>query len=179
MILKTERLILRPWTEDDAEDMFRYAKDERVASPAGWKTHTSLEYSQDKLIKSYIIDENYAICLKEDNRPIGDIEIMIGADSNLPIGENEGEVGFWLGVPFWGMGIASEALNEICRHSFCDLGLDKLWCEYFDGNKRSKRTMEKCGFVYHHTNRDTLWETTGEIRTEHVTCLEKEKWLKK
>jgi RimJ/RimL family protein N-acetyltransferase len=43
MILTTERLILRPWEETDAEDLYEYAKDERIGPAAGWPVHTSVK----------------------------------------------------------------------------------------------------------------------------------------
>ena len=50
-----------------------------------------------------------------------------------------------------GQGIIPEAVREIMRYGFNDLNLEKLWCGYFDGNTKSKRVQEKCGFRYHHT----------------------------
>ena len=46
MILETERLILRPWQEEDAEALFEYARDPEVGPPAGWPPHTSIENSR-------------------------------------------------------------------------------------------------------------------------------------
>ena len=60
MIIKTERLILRPWEESDAEDLYLYAKDERVGPAAGWLPHTSVENSR-KIIKTVLSEpETYA-----------------------------------------------------------------------------------------------------------------------
>ena len=50
MILETERLILRPWEETDAEECYKYAKDPRVGPAAGWPVHPSAEYSR-KIIR--------------------------------------------------------------------------------------------------------------------------------
>lgn len=176
MNFKTERLILRPWCEDDAESLFEYAKDDRVGPIAGWPPHTSVENSR-KIIKSVLsLPETYAVCLKEDNRAIGSIGLMIGGQSNLGLSENEGEIGYWIGVPFWGQGLIPEAVRELNRHAFEDLRLETLWCGYFDGNIKSKRCQEKCGFKYHHTNKNIYWELTDDIRTEHITRLTKEEW---
>ena len=54
--------------------------------------------------------------------------------------------------------------------------LKKIWCGYFDNNVKSKRVQEKCGFRYHHSNKDVYWELTDDIRTEHVSCLTEEEW---
>ena len=45
-----------------------------------------------------------------------------------------------------------------------------------DGNEKSKRVQEKCGFIYHHTNRDIHWKLMDDIRTEHVTCMSREEY---
>ncbi|QSX09474.1 GNAT family N-acetyltransferase [Alkalibacter rhizosphaerae] len=176
MELYTARLILRPWLESDAADLYLYAKDPRVGPIAGWPTHTSVENSREIIGSVLSAEETYAVCLKEDNKAIGSIGLMIGKDSNLDLPETEGEIGYWIGVPFWGQGLIPEAVEELIRYGFQDLKLTKIWCGYFDGNIQSKRVQEKCGFTYHHTNKDIYWELTDDIRTEHVTCLTREDW---
>ena len=176
MILQTERLILRPWDESDAESLYEYAKDNRVGPIAGWPPHTSVENSREVIKNVLSAPETYAVCLKEDNKAIGSIGLMIGKNSNLQLPENEGEIGYWIGVHFWGQGLIPEATRELIRHAFCDLNLETLWCGYFDGNEKSKRCQEKCGFVYHHTNKEIHWKLMDDIRTEHITMLSKEEW---
>jgi RimJ/RimL family protein N-acetyltransferase len=57
------------------------------------------------------------------------------------------------------------------------LKLEKLWCGYFEGNDKSKRVQEKCGFRYHNTKKDIYWRLMDEFRTEHITCLSKKSWM--
>ena len=101
---------------------------------------------------------------------------MIGEKSNIEIGDDEGEIGYWLGVPYWGQGLIPEAVNELIRHGFEDLNLKCLWCGYFEGNDKSKRVQEKCGFLYHHTDEDKPWPLMNDVRTEHITCLIRSQW---
>ncbi|MCI6675956.1 MAG: GNAT family N-acetyltransferase [Clostridiales bacterium] len=176
MELYTERMILRPWRESDAEACYEYAKDPNVGPIAGWPVHTSVENSREIIKNVLMADETYAVCMKEDNKAIGSIGLMIGKRSNIDIPETEGEIGYWIGVPFWGQGLIPEAVRELIHYSFEDLHLEKLWCGYFEGNIKSKRVQEKCGFVYHHTNKDIHWKLMDDIRTEHITCLTKETW---
>ena len=176
MILKTKRLLLRPWEEADAESLYEYAKDERIGPAAGWPVHSSVENSREIIRAVLSAPETYAVCRREDNTAIGCISLMIGKRSNIGLPETEGEIGYWVGVPFWGQGLIPEAAEEIIRHAFEDLRLETLWCGYFDGNKQSKRVQEKCGFVYHHTNRDLYWERMGDIRTEHIMRLTADAW---
>ena len=71
MQLTTERLILRPWAETDAGDLYRYAKDDRVGPIAGWPPHSSVDNSAEIIRTVFSAPETYAVCLKEDNRAIG------------------------------------------------------------------------------------------------------------
>ncbi len=171
MELKTERLVMRSWKESDAENLYEYAKDPNVGPIAGWPVHTSVENSREIIRDVLSAEETYAVCLKEDGKAIGSIGLMVGVASNLNIPDTEGEIGYWIGVPFWGRGLIPEAVNELLRHGFEDLKLDKIWCGYFEGNTKSKRVQEKCGFVYHHTNKDIEWKLMGDVRTEHITCM--------
>jgi RimJ/RimL family protein N-acetyltransferase len=179
MILETERLILRPWEESDADDLFQYAGNPEVGPIAGWAIHTSVENSRE-IIKSVLsAPETYAVVLKETMQPVGSIGIglMIGFASNIGLSDTEGEIGYWIGVPYWGQGLILEAVLEIMRHGFDDLDLGKMWCGYFDGNTKSKRVQEKCGFRYHYTKENVPCALEGVLRTEHITCLPKAEWI--
>ena len=175
MILETERLILRPFQDSDAESIYEYAKDPRVGPIAGWPIHTSVENSREIIRNVLAVPETYAVCLKTDGKAVGSIGLMIGEKSNLNLTDNEGEIGYWIGVPFWGQGLIPEAINELIRHAFNDLNLDRLWCGYFEGNDKSKRCQKKCGFEFHHTNKDIHWELMDDVRTEHITTLNNRK----
>lgn len=176
MDLVTARLILRPWREADAPSLYEYAKDPAVGPIAGWPPHASEGNSREIIRTVLSAPETYAVCLKEDNRAIGSVGLMIGSRSNLDLSETEGEIGYWIGVPFWGRGLIPEAVCEVIRRAFADLSLTALWCGYFDGNEKSKRVQEKCGFIYHHTNKDVFWALMNDVRTEHITRLTKEEW---
>ena len=176
MILHTRRLILRPWRESDVESLYEYARDERIGPVAGWLPHTDVENSREIIRSVLSAPETYAVCLREEDRAIGSIGLMTGSRSNIGLPEQEGEIGYWIGVPFWGRGLIPEAAGELIRHAFADLHLETLWCGYFDGNDKSRRVQEKCGFTYHHTKTDLYWKQTGDVRTEHIMRLTAEEW---
>lgn len=175
-MLETKRLLLRPWTEKDAVPLYKYAKDPDVGPIAGWPVHTSVENSREIIQKVLSAPETYAVVLKETGEPIGSIGLMIGEWSNLQIGSSEGEIGYWIGKPYWGQGLMPEAVRECMRYGFDELGLTTLWCGYFDGNDKSRRVQEKCGFRYHHTEKYKPWALMNDIRTEHITCITKDQW---
>ena len=176
MIFETDRLILRPWKESDAEDLYKYASHPDVGPIAGWPVHTSVENSREVIRDVLSAPDTYAIVLKETGHPVGSIGLMVGEASNLKAPDNEGEIGYWIGVPYWGQGLVPEAVREIMRYGFEDKQLDKIWCGYFDGNTKSKRVQEKCGFHFHHTAENVPCAIEGVFRTEHVNCLTKEEW---
>ena len=126
MVLTTDRLILRPWDEADAEDLYEYAKDERIGPPTGWPAHTSVGDSRNIIRTVLSAPETYAVCLKEDGRAIGSVGLMVGKQSNIGLPDTEAEIGYWIGVPFWGRGLIPEAVREIIRYAFEDLHLEAL-----------------------------------------------------
>ena len=107
MILETGRLILRRWEEADAEELYQYAKDPAVGPIAGWPPHTSVENSREIIRDVLTAPETYAVVLKETGKPVGSIGIMFGKNGNAPMGEQEAEIGYWIGVPYVGTGIDS------------------------------------------------------------------------
>lgn len=179
MIFETERLILRPWKIDDADSLYEYAKDPLVGPMAGWPVHTSVDNSRE-IIKSVLSkSESYAVCLKGDNKAIGSIGLSIGEDSNICITEDEAEIGYWIGVPFWGQGLIPEAVGELMKYAFEHLKMKQLWCGYFHGNEKSKIVQEKCGFKYQYTIKEKKVELMNDVRTEHVTSINRIQWSMK
>ena len=72
-----------------------------------------------------------------------------------------------------------EAVRRLLEHAFVDLGCRAMWCGYYDGNEKSRRCQEKCGFTYHHTEANKPCVLMGDVRTEHFTRLSREDWEKK
>ena len=172
MTLETERLVLRPWEEADAENLFEYAKDPEVGPPAGWRPHSSIEESR-RIIKNVLNGkEAYAVCLKSDGKPIGAIELMLSEKK-----ADECELGYWIAKPFWGQGLIPEAGRELLRRAFEDLGMNIVWCKYYDFNVKSKRVQEKLGFRYHHKVLNAEVPALGERRTDIVNIMKREDWL--
>lgn len=148
MILETERLILRPWAESDAPALYKYASDERIGNAAGWPPHKSIEESAEIIRTVFANDGVFALTLKGSDEAIGCAGFQLGEAGNFPLGEGDAEIGYWLGVPFWGLGLMPEAVRELIRYGFEELGYKVLWCGYFEGNLQSKRVQEECGFKY-------------------------------
>ena len=103
-MIQTKRLILRKWTETDADSLYEYAKDPDIGPAAGWKPIKSREESLDVILNVLNGAECYAICEKGMNKAIGAIELKLNGYSPITKQDNECELGFWLGKPFWGRG---------------------------------------------------------------------------
>ena len=176
MILETERLLMRPWKEEDAEECYRYAKDPAVGPIAGWPPHNDIENSRQIIRDVLSKPETYAVIWKGTGLPVGSIGLKTGSATDLTEKPDECEIGYWLGVPYWDRGIMTEAVREMLRHAFMDRGFRKVWAGYYDGNERSKRVQEKCGFRYQWTTDEVDIPQLHEKRKGHVTCITASEW---
>lgn len=169
--ITTDRIILRPWQESDAGPLYRYARDPDVGTVAGWAPHPSVEYSLNIIHTVFSAPETYAVVLRETGEPVGSIGVMSGEEMQ----PDEGEIGYWIGKPYWGMGLIPEAVRCMLERCFGCLGLSAVWCVYYDGNVNSRRVMDKCGFRFHHTEEGKACPL-GDVRTEHYMRITKEEW---
>ena len=175
MMLETERLILRPWRKEDAQVLYLYASDPEIGPSAGWPPHTSVENSLHVIQTVLSAPETYAVCLKENGNPIGSIGFH---RNDLAEDDDEYELGYWLGKPYWGKGIIPEAAREMLRHAFEDLKMNRIWCGYYEGNLKSRRVMDKLGFTYCKATEGIQIPLLGEVRTGHSMILTREAWEK-
>lgn len=175
-MLTTERLILRRWTEADADSLFEYASDMAVGPIAGWPPHRSREESLDVIRNVFCGAECYAICEKDSDKAIGAIELKLNGHTDMTDRDDECELGYWLGRPFWGRGYMPEAARRLLCRAFEELGMRAVWCGYYDGNERSRRVQEKLGFMYHHTCADVPAPLMSEVRVGHTNVMTKARW---
>jgi len=167
--LYTKRLLLRPITRDDANDLFEYAVDERVGPNAGWKPHSSIdeshkfiEYSIKK--KEYGQPGVYAIVLQKENKMIGTIEVH-------SYHGHKGEIGYVLNPKYWGNGYVPEAAKAIIIYAFEVLKLKRLQNGYFLFNDRSKRVSEKLEFIFEGILRKKYMNFNNEPLDEAILSL--------
>ena len=175
-VLMTQRLILRRWNQKDAEDLYRYACDPDVGPIAGWPPHKNPDESRAVIRDVLNGREAYAICLKEDRKAIGAIELKLNGHTDLTDRDDECEMGYWLGKPFWGRGIVPEAVTEMLRRAFEDIGMQKVWVGYYEGNSKSKRVQEKCRFRFQRKSEGVDVPLMQEKRTGYVSSLTKDQW---
>ncbi|WP_435102902.1 GNAT family N-acetyltransferase [Arhodomonas sp. AD133] len=145
--LQTPRLHLRPFQRDDASWVQQLAGDERVADVTASIPHPyPLEaaeawiatHEQEWAGGSGII---YAIIGKADGVPVGTVSIT-------NIGRGSGELGYWLGVPYWGLGYCTEAARALVRFAAQSCGVRELSARHVTRNPASGRVLRKVGFVH-------------------------------
>lgn len=179
MVIHTERLTLRSWRETDAANLFAYASDPDVGPAAGWPPHRSVEESREIIRTVFSAPYTFAVCLGGTDEPIGSIGLMPSrCESSCQGAGLELEVGYWIAKPFWGRGFAPEAVRAMQHYAFETLGCKALWCGYYEGNDKSLRVQQKCGFAPHHVEHDVPCELMGDVRTEYFTYLTCDDWRK-
>jgi len=148
-MIDTARLKLRSWREDDAEALFRYASDGRVSELALWPRHESVEMSR-YVIENYFMTNShtFAIVLKDAGEAIGCMGLVPDGEEHYLLGPDEREVGYWIGFPYWGRGIATEALMAFIAYCSCSLRIGGLIITTDARNIASQRVAEKCGFKF-------------------------------
>lgn len=145
-IMQTDRILLRQWTEADAEPLFKYASDPDVGPRAGWPAHQSVEEGLRVIRTFFRNDTTWAIVHRNTGEPIGFIGYYTQKTSNISIGTNDCEVEYRLGKPFWNQGICTEALRLMLDYCLHMKSFEHIWTDLFIGNPASGRVMEKCGF---------------------------------
>lgn len=168
VVIKTDRLILRPWRETDLDDLYEYASVDGVGQMAGWKPHTGLEES--KMILSSFIKQRKTFALEYQGKVIGSLGIEKYSEENYPELDNlQGrEIGYVLSKAYWGQGLMPEAVQAVITWLFREAALDFIIVGHFDWNDRSRRVVEKCGFQYIKTNKFETKYDTVENAVEYI-----------
>jgi len=144
-VLETGRLRLRPFQMSDADEVHRLIGDERVAKNLCLVPHPYPSGAAEEWIEthqaSYESGEHLTFAVLEHKS-----DQLVGAISLHPKPDQlRSEVGYWLGVPYWGRGYATEALEEIIRFGFEERGLMHIFAQHYVSNPASGRVMEKAG----------------------------------
>lgn len=144
-IIETQRLVLRPFREGDAEVMYRnWTFDKRVARYCRWYPHENIEATK-MLLKMYLdeaeqgFEYRWAITFREKDEPVGAIDVVRVSEDG-----KTAEVGYVLSHKYWGQGIMTETLKAVIRTLFYRGFTEITACHHID-NPASGRVMEKCG----------------------------------
>jgi ribosomal-protein-alanine N-acetyltransferase len=178
-VIETDRLILRPFTMEDAEPMFRnWASDDAVTKHLTWPTHESVEISNMVLsdwTSHYGEPDfyNWAIVLKENGpEPIGSIAVV-----RINSATDCAAMGYCMSRAHWRKGVMPEALNALVDFLFAEVGFNRIEAEHDVNNPASGRVMEKAGLRYEGTLRQSGRSNQGIIDVVWRAIL-REDWNK-
>ena len=174
IILKTDRLTLRPWRQEDLEDFFEYASVDGVGQMAGWLPHESKETT--RMILDSFIAHKKTFALELDGKVIGSLGIENYLEEEFPeLDALRGRsIGYVLSKDYWGQGLMPEAVKAVQKYLFDVAGLDFLLVSHYVWNGQSRRVIQKCSFrqlkiIQLKTHYDTTEDTL-------VYLLKKEDW---
>jgi RimJ/RimL family protein N-acetyltransferase len=140
-VLKTDRLVLRALCQRDVPVIVQLAGDRRVAENTARIPHPYTAADAEGLLASINQKGSETVfALELDGALIG----MSGLDPRT----DGAELGYWLGVPYWGCGYATEAARAVIDYAFSELGHDLLQSGARVSNPASRRVLEKCGFQW-------------------------------
>jgi len=165
-IIETQRLILRGLRLDDLDDFYEYAKNSNVnAELSGWGHHFVNKRKAVKFLKSYVESyEVWAIVLKTNGKVIGHVKIYPDENRGQYSERNSAKlITYALSENYWGKGYMTEAVKSVVKCAFDEMNVELLSVFHFPHNVRSKRVIEKCGFIYEATITQGFKNYDGQI----------------
>lgn len=173
--LETDRLLLRPFTADDASDVQRLAGDRAVAD-----TTLNIPHPYDDGVAEDWIGQHqasfdegkgaeFAITLKSDGALIGAIGLM----GMVP--GHQAELGYWIGRPYWNQGYCTEAARVVIGYAFSGLHLIRVHSRHFTRNPASGRVLQKAAMRHEGCRRQHVrkWDKLEDLELYGVL---KEEW---
>jgi RimJ/RimL family protein N-acetyltransferase len=141
-VLETERLLLRPPRREDAKALAVLANDRRIAENTLRIPHPYGLADAERFIAGANADDDERVFVITRGAAV------LGSCGIAKLDGERPEIGYWLGVAFWGSGYATEAARALIDHAFGDLGYDHLLGGARVSNPASRRVLEKCGFQW-------------------------------
>jgi len=172
--LTTERLILRPFRLADAPDVERLAGAREIAentlhipypypegAAAQWIAMHGQRFEEEKQV-------TLAITLKEGGELIGAISLI------LELAHDKGEIGYWIGMPYWSRGYTTEAARAVVQYGFQEWSLHRVEAFHFTRNPSSGRVLQKLGMRHEGTLRGDIKKWGEYVDTEMYGILRDE-----
>jgi RimJ/RimL family protein N-acetyltransferase len=147
MEIRCDRVLLRPWRRGDEEALVRYANNRNV-----WRN------LRDRFPNPYTMADAEAWIRRNEGMPEpttsfaivlgGEPVGAIGLERRQDVDRRTPELGYWLGEPFWGRGLATEAARAVADYAFAMFDVERLEAGVFEWNPASGRVLEKAGFHF-------------------------------
>ena len=170
-VLRTARLTLRPFKAEDAPRIQELASAREVALNTLRIPHPYPDGAAEEWIASQPAKEatgffNFAI---DDGQFVGSCGLIVNRDDDLA------EIGYWIGVPYWGRRYASEAAAELVRYGFEEMGLNRIFAAYFARNAASGSVLRKIGMKHEGTLRQAA-KKWGEYQDLEMYAIVRSDW---
>lgn len=149
---------LRQWKQEDAEAVAVAADNEKIAQnlrnafpnpytleDAKWYVNDCIAHGEENQITRAIV---------VDGKAVGSVGVFVMDD----VYEKSAELGYWLSEEYWGKGIMTEAVKNICREAYDKFDIVRIFAEPFEHNKGSRKVLEKAGFTCEGIMRDGVFK---------------------
>lgn len=176
-VLTTSRLILRAFTLDDSEIVAKLCHNKKI-----YEMTSSLPYPYTvEIAKSWIECHEgwcqefqrfeWAIVHAQTNQLFGAIGLSYHRE------HHHGEVGYWLGEPYWNQGYATEALQCVIEWAFAEQHYHRIFARHFVFNLASRKVMEKSGLTYEGAMIDHLLKDGQYVTLECLSIIKPKDWM--
>jgi len=136
---------LRKWKKTDAESFFKYSNNTKIAKNMRDSFPSTLDDCR-KTVESFSCNDETQQCCRAiivNGEVAGSIALFLKNDVYC----KSAEIAYWLGEPFWGRGIMSEAIKQLCWAAFEQYDIVRIFAEPYAQNIGSRKALEKAGFV--------------------------------
>jgi [ribosomal protein S5]-alanine N-acetyltransferase len=172
--IQTERLLLRPFDNLDVTELVRLAGAREVAATTLRIPHPYADGDAEQFIARCrtAFEEGssavFAICLRLDAGLCG------ATGLHITPAHHRAELGYWIGVPYWGRGYCQEAVRAVIRYGFEELNLHRIYASHFRHNSASGAILRRIGMHYEGRRRDHVWKWGKSVDLEMYGLLKSE-----
>jgi RimJ/RimL family protein N-acetyltransferase len=170
--IRTERLLLRPFTRDDAGPVAQVLDDAEVGR---YLLHVPHPYSDIEAlrwitawVRRWMNGRGVALAITRKREIIGAVTLTVQPD------HRRAELGYWLGADHWGDGLACEAAGAIIDWAFREMKIERVFAQYLDDNRRSGRVLEKLGMLREGVRRGHVKKGNRQLDAHQYGVLRKE-----
>jgi RimJ/RimL family protein N-acetyltransferase len=151
----TERLLLRAYTLADALPLHRLVSVREIALntlriPHPYPVEEAVRWISSHVENQDKDDHVFAVVARDVDELVGTVGLHLKADND------SAEIGYWIGVPYWGRGFATEAAAAVLRHGFANFPVNRIYAMHFGRNPASGRVLQKIGMRHEGTLRQHI-----------------------
>ncbi|MGB3005655.1 MAG: GNAT family protein [Chitinophagaceae bacterium] len=149
-------VIIRQWTNDDLPNLVLYANNINIWN--NLRNYFPYPYTEEsgKVWLEKIIGATPVVsfAIDVDGQAVGGIGLILNSDVYI----KSAEISYWLGEPFWGKGVTTEAIRQMLEYTFYYFDIVRIYAEVFELNKASMRVLEKNGFYLEGVRRKAVFK---------------------